>query len=551
MTLLMATTVSTVWGLSDIPIADRLNISSGTAWRPGVESIIQIGNTVYFAGAFSSVTGIARNKAAAFDSTTGNVLNWNVTNPNQRYESFKSLAISNDKNHIFIGSEEYIFRSVNPISGDIQWQTDLLREIGEPRISVNAIGVDGNVVYIGGGFGYVQNKLRNNLARLNASTGVLDESWAPNPNDSVLSFIVFNGKVYVGGQFSQIGGKSRNGIARFDVQTGNLDDWDPKLGNYSSVNSMVVRKGILYIGGNFNNVGTETRNKLASFDLETGNLTPWAPDIPWVSFTPEIYAVADGKDGKIYVGGRFERINNTNRKNLAAVDAITGELDSWNPNPNLAVGTIFRGDSYLMVGGGFTSMGTASGPAYLAEFEFPPLPPNSGSIVSVSATSLMSQWTASTNATSYQLIASTINVNPPTSITGSATVATTNGTVTGLVTGMRYYMFVNACNGGGCSDYSFLGSAVASGSVDTMRAYPNPFRPGRGVDGMTFDQMPEGATVKVYTMKGELVKTLSADSDTFVWDVKSDGGDPVASGVYIVVAKGNGGQKVFKIVVQR
>jgi fibronectin type 3 domain-containing protein len=271
-----------------------------------------------------------------------------------------------------------------------------------------------------------------------------------------------------------------------------------------------------------------------------------------------------------------------------------------------------------------------------------PLAPVSVGITGTAQTTVQAQWTASAGATNYTLVASTMNNNPPTLVAGSETVATNNGTVTGLSGNTTFYLFVNACNGGGCSDYTPLGSRVtltapvtmgvsaidstsaritidgrnnpagtvyaveqSSGSsgtfariyagttktltvtdlkpgeryvyrviginhagvesaasqpvnfqagnfsTQTMRAYPVPFRPGRGADAMTFDQAPAGGTITVYTMRGELIKTLTVETDKVVWDVKTDGGDPVSSGVYIVVAKGNGGQKVFKIMVQR
>ena len=38
--------------------------------------------------------------------------------------------------------------------------------------------------------------------------------------------------------------------------------------------------------------------------------------------------------GTVYLGGSFTQVNNTTRNRLAACDAATGNLLSWNPNAN-------------------------------------------------------------------------------------------------------------------------------------------------------------------------------------------------------------------------
>lgn len=87
-------------------------------------------------------------------------------------------------------------------------------------------------------------------------------------------------------------------------------------------------------------------------------------------------------------------------------------------------------------------------------------------------------------------------------------------------------------------------------SVNDVMAYPVPFKAGKGVDSITFDQMPDDATAKIYTTAGTLVKELRGDGEV-LWNVHNEDGEPVASGVYFVRVSGRGGDKTFKIVVQR
>ncbi len=84
-------------------------------------------------------------------------------------------------------------------------------------------------------------------------------------------------------------------------------------------------------------------------------------------------------------------------------------------------------------------------------------------------------------------------------------------------------------------------------------AYPNPLRPSlAGHDKMTFDNLPAGAQIKIYTLRGELVRDLPEDGlGKSLWDARNSNGDSVASGVYFVRIVGTGGDKILKVAVQR
>lgn len=62
--------------------------------------------------------------------------------------------------------------------------------------------------------------------------------------------------------------------------------------------------------------------------------------------------------------------------------------------------------------------------------------------------------------------------------------------------------------------------------------------------------MPIGCTVKIFTLSGHLVRTLTPDLDTAQWDLTTNAGDKVASGIYIYLItvgetdNGGNGQKV-------
>ncbi len=99
---------------------------------------------------------------------------------------------------------------------------------------------------------------------------------------------------------------------------------------------------------------------------------------------------------------------------------------------------------------------------------------------------------------------------------------------------------------------SLLDPPAPPESLDSFRAYPDPFRPGHGASGVTFDQIPEGSEIRLFTMDGRPVKTLVANSSDFaVWDLTSDGGNLVASNVYVAGIEKNNARKRVKVVVQK
>jgi hypothetical protein len=94
--------------------------------------------------------------------------------------------------------------------------------------------------------------------------------------------------------------------------------------------------------------------------------------------------------------------------------------------------------------------------------------------------------------------------------------------------------------------------ADPSGTVDTVRAFPNPMRPSEGHTFMTFADLPAEARLRIYTLVGEFVKELNASaSGVASWDGTNASGRSVASGVYYVLAEGAGEKKTFKVAVQR
>jgi len=86
-------------------------------------------------------------------------------------------------------------------------------------------------------------------------------------------------------------------------------------------------------------------------------------------------------------------------------------------------------------------------------------------------------------------------------------------------------------------------------SLTNVTGYPNPFVPGSGV--FTFKYLTEEATIRIYNVAGELVRTVPKPAGSSAsWDGENDSGDIVASGVYVYIITNIAGEKATgKIMV--
>lgn len=123
--------------------------------------------------------------------------------------------------------------------------------------------------------------------------------------------------------------------------------------------------GVLYIGGDFTQVGPAdplagsavARRNLAALDLVTGAVTAWdpAPDGP-------VYAMWLNPAGSaLYLGGDFAAVGGQFRQRLAAVDTNLGLPGTWNPGADGPVRAMVpsAGNGTLYIGGEFSRIANA------------------------------------------------------------------------------------------------------------------------------------------------------------------------------------------------
>jgi hypothetical protein len=79
---------------------------------------------------------------------------------------------------------------------------------------------------------------------------------------------------------------------------------------------------------------------------------------------------------------------------------------------------------------------------------------------------------------------------------------------------------------------------MVNADFSAVRVFPNPWRSdqhqGRNV---VLDHLPEGSNVKIFTVSGHLVKSLTPAANSVSWDLTNNKGEIVASGVYLYLIK--------------
>lgn len=164
--------------------------------------------------------------------------------------------------------------------------------------------------------------------------------------------------VYIGGSFSQLGTNVR-GLARFKPGSAKPDSAFPFLGNNCYVYAMESDgNGGFYLGG--------------YFDMYNGNsITPTAiihvlnngvldKDFATVDDEHTVSISALRKKGnRLFVGGNFYALQGVQRPFLAALNATTGAIDNWKPDPpDSRVNGIETSDSLVFIRGDFSYVGT-------------------------------------------------------------------------------------------------------------------------------------------------------------------------------------------------
>ena len=332
-------------------------------WVPNgpVFAVVRSANTIYIGGRFTSVgpanggTGVARRNIAALDATTGAATSWNPGASGGLPNEVDALAVT--------GKTVYVAGAFALIGGQARQNVAALDAVSglatdwDPEVSgdfVDALAVAGNTIYVGGRFSGIGSESRTNLGAIDASTGV-PIPWAPSFGSDVVFTLAVSGKtVYAGGQ-------GPGGLVAIDAVSGVTTDWNPdpiSFGFTTDVKALAVRGNTIYAGGNFHSIGGAMRTALAQIDPTTAAAEDWNPNIsghlPHTG-VPFVDALAASRN-LVYAGGSFTSAGGQARSGLAALDARTANALPWDPDADNEVTALCLSGNTLYVGGWFDNI---------------------------------------------------------------------------------------------------------------------------------------------------------------------------------------------------
>jgi|GEM_PF-903500 len=225
---------------------------------------------------------------------------------------------------------------------------------------VRAIAVRGEDLWAGGEIARAGSVSVSRIARWDG------RAWSPlgsGVNGTVRAIAVSGTSVYAGGDFTEAGGAPVSRIARWDGRR-----WLPLGAGVSrcvddfcapTVDAIVIAPdGSIVVGGRFARAGEARAAGIARWDGKTW--TPLGAGVRTGERDGEVLALALGRGGRLYAGGRFTNAGDVEARSIAAWDGsrwsalgagISGGLEK------VAALAFARG--VLYAGGDFTRAGSA------------------------------------------------------------------------------------------------------------------------------------------------------------------------------------------------
>lgn len=96
-------------------------------------------------------------------------------------------------------------------------------------------------------------------------------------------------------------------------------------------------------------------------------------------------------------------------------------------------------------------------------------------------------------------------------------------------------------------------ATFAASDLSGLNVFPNPVRVYKGNSTVTFDNLTASVKIVILDTNGRMVREVTLENSGFqyIWNLKNDEGDNVASGVYTYLVSTAGATRRGKIAVIR
>ncbi|TGL88725.1 hypothetical protein EHQ68_08795 [Leptospira congkakensis] len=274
-----------------------------------ISSLLTKDNRLFVGGSFENVNGIPRKALAVLDLPTYNL---SSTDLNITGSSAEIRTITSNHNQIFFGGFSMTGAGGQTRSGAAaidsttfsltNWNPNI---VGSP----NTMMVVNDLVYIGGIYSSLNgNGAISNYRAVDTINGTISNfpSNAYHPNNGVYTQTIYDGRIYIGGIMTNIGilGTFQN-MATYDTKSNSYITPNPIYSDGGVLSMATSPEGKVIVLGSFLGLnGTTASQFMNAFDAKTNTVLEWHPNADDVGNSSHF------KNGKWYIGGDFKKVFN-------------------------------------------------------------------------------------------------------------------------------------------------------------------------------------------------------------------------------------------------
>ncbi len=347
----------TKYNLARFNIDGSLDATFSPKVSDGVYSIaLQPDGKILIGGAFTFVNNVSRNRVARLNSDGSLDASFNPGGGTDN--TVFRVALQSD-GKILVGGFFTLFNgvansSLARLNSNGSLDTSFSTNTNSTVYAIVPLA-DGKIL-IGGFFGTVNGTSQQNFARLN-SNGSLDTTVTTLVVGSLREIILQpDGKILIGGNLTSVNSTSRNRIARLNTDFSLDTTFNPGTGFNSTVWTInLPASGKMLVGGQFTTFNGVSRNGITQLNAD-GSLDTTFNVGTGFNVGAAVYSIKILPSGQIGVGGFFMQYNGVNR-DIGVVLNTDGSLD-----PSFSLSTLFQAnirvavtqfDGKIIVGGTF------------------------------------------------------------------------------------------------------------------------------------------------------------------------------------------------------